>query len=85
MSARGLALKRVLDVRADGILVSMVNNAAIETVLTRAHSRKFPGCLGVCLPDAKTQRWLAKGANFILAAKDTAIIAGGLGGALAHM
>jgi 2-keto-3-deoxy-L-rhamnonate aldolase RhmA len=58
---------------------------AIETVLTAAHSRNFPVCLGVSFPDAEALYWLAKGANFILTAEDTAIIAAGLSSALAHM
>ena len=58
---------------------------AIEAVVTRAHARNFPVCLGVIFPDAETMRWLAKGANFILTGEDTAVFANGLSNALTHM
>ena len=58
---------------------------AIERVVTRAHARRFPVCLGVIFSDADTRRWLTKGANFILTAEDTAVFANGLSNALAHM
>jgi 2-keto-3-deoxy-L-rhamnonate aldolase RhmA len=58
---------------------------AIETVVTRAHARNIPVCLGVIFPDAETRHWLAKGANFILTGEDTAVFANGLSRALAHV
>jgi 4-hydroxy-2-oxoheptanedioate aldolase len=55
---------------------------AIDGVVAQAHARGLPLCLGIVASEADTQKWLSKGVNFVLAAEDTAIIAGSLSEAL---
>jgi 4-hydroxy-2-oxoheptanedioate aldolase len=59
--------------------------AAVDKVIARAHAKGLPVCAGVAFPPEIMRDWVAKGANFVLAAEDSAMFRQGATDALARM
>jgi 2-keto-3-deoxy-L-rhamnonate aldolase RhmA len=59
--------------------------AAVDKVIARAKAKGIPVCAGVAFPPEVMQGWIAKGANFVLAAEDSTLFRQGASDALARM
>ena len=58
---------------------------ALERVCARAQKKKIPVCMGVAFPVETMTQWAAKGATFVLALDDTALMRQGATDALQAM